>query len=198
MTTSTKTASSDLVTRWALILGFAALAFLASYGFAIARSSATTAPIAGIPLATTAGSPAAATPGGAGGCCGSGGAAKASPGAVGGSTSASPAGGGGCCGGASGPKITKKADVVGGVQTIAVDLSKGYYDPSTIELKAGLPAEITFSQAAGCLGQVQSQELSFFEDLTSGPKTVKLGALQPGTYTFTCGMQMVSGTIVVK
>jgi plastocyanin domain-containing protein len=45
---------------------------------------------------------------------------------------------------------------------------------------------------------VQSQQLGFAEDLTSGPKTVKLGALQPGTYTFACGMNMVSGTIVVK
>jgi hypothetical protein len=194
MSTSTKTAGSDPAVRWALILAFAALAFLASYRFAVARGSVSA-------TASTTGTPLAAAAGG-GGCCGGGAkspAAGAGAGAVGGQGSASSAPrGGGCCGGGGGPAITKKAEVVGGVQTIAVDISKGYYDPNTIELKAGVPAEITFGQGSGCLGQVQSQELNFFEDLTSGPKTVKVGALQPGTYTFTCGMQMVSGTIVVK
>jgi len=79
-----------------------------------------------------------------------------------------------------------------------VDVSKGYYDPSTIELKAGVPAEITFSQSAGCTAQIQSQDLGFFEDLSAGPKTVKLPALKAGTYGFECGMSMVFGSIVVK
>jgi hypothetical protein len=30
-----------------------------------------------------------------------------------------------------------------------------------------------------------SQDLNFFEDLTSGPKTVKLPALEKGEYSFT-------------
>lgn len=174
MSISTKTAGdSNTALRWTVILGFAALAFFASYRFAVASTAASAS-------ATSAtGTPLAA---------GSGGAA------------APVAGGGGCCGGgaAAGPKTTKKADTSGAVQKISVDLSKGYYDPSTIELKAGTPAEITFGQGSGCMAQVQSQQLNFFEDLSSGAKTVKIAALQPGTYTFTCGMGMVSGTIVVK
>ena len=162
MSISTKTAGdSNTALRWTVILGFAALAFFASYRFAVASTAASAS---GTSAVSATGTPLAGGSGGA----------------------------------AAGPKTTKKADTSGAVQKISVDLSKGYYDPSTIELKAGLPAEITFGQGAGCLGQVQSQELSFFEDLTTGPKTVKVGALQPGTYTFTCGMQMVSGTIVVK
>ena len=43
-----------------------------------------------------------------------------------------------------------------------------------------------------------SKDLNFFEDLTSGAKTVKLPALQAGTYAFSCGMQMVFGSIVVE
>jgi plastocyanin domain-containing protein len=104
---------------------------------------------------------------------------------------------GGCCGGSSTP-IEGTAKLEGGVQRISVDLSSGSYNPNTIVLAAGTPAEITFGQSSGCTAQVQSADLGFFEDLTGGPKTVKLGALQPGTYSFTCGMQMVSGTIVVK
>jgi len=94
--------------------------------------------------------------------------------------------------------VTKQADVVDGVQRITVDLSKGYYDPSVIELVAGVPAEITFGQSTGCTAQVQSQDLGFYEDLQAGPVTVKLAALEPGTYGFTCGMNMVSGSVVVK
>jgi plastocyanin domain-containing protein len=61
-----------------------------------------------------------------------------------------------------------------------------------------VPSEITFTQATGCLGQVMSEDLGFFEDLTSGDATVRLNALEPGTYEFSCGMRMVFGTIVVE
>jgi plastocyanin domain-containing protein len=37
-----------------------------------------------------------------------------------------------------------------------------------------------------------------FEDLTNGGAVVELPALDPGTYEFTCGMQMVGGTLVVQ
>lgn len=110
-----------------------------------------------------------------------------------------------CCGssaptkdGVTGDAINGSATIDGDVQKISVDLSKGYYDPNVITLKAGLPAEITFGQSGGCTGQVMSQELGFFEDLTASPRTVKLPALKKGTYSFSCGMQMVFGKIVVE
>ena len=109
------------------------------------------------------------------------------------------AGGGGCCGGGgSSTPITGSATVAGGVQKISVDMSSGSYNPNTLKLKAGIPAEVTFGQSSGCTGVVQSQQLGFSENLSGGPKTVKLGALQPGTYSFACGMGMVSGKIVVE
>ncbi len=43
-----------------------------------------------------------------------------------------------------------------------------------------------------------SKDLNFFEDLTTGAKTVKLPALQKGDYAFSCGMEMVFGKIVVE
>ncbi len=90
------------------------------------------------------------------------------------------------------------AQVTGNVQKISVDLSTGVYNPDVISLKAGVPAEITFGQSGGCTAIVQSQDLGFRADLTGGPQTVKLAALQPGTYGFACGMNMVRGEIVVK
>lgn len=84
-----------------------------------------------------------------------------------------------------------------GVQKAAIQVGFDY-QPGVIRLKAGVPAEITFSQAQGCTGQVQSQALGFQEDLTTGAKTVKLEGLKPGTYEFACGMDMVRGQIVVS
>jgi hypothetical protein len=121
-----------------------------------------------------------------------------------GSTSAPPTsggvtGGGGCCGGGgSSTGIEGTAEVAGGIQRIAVDLSSGSYNPDVLKLKAGVPAEITFGQSSGCTGYVQSQDLGFGADLTGGPQTVKLPGLQPGQYNFACGMGMVPGLIVVE
>jgi len=110
-----------------------------------------------------------------------------------------------CCGtgqptenGVSGTEAAGTATVEGDVQRIAIDLSTGIYSPNVIKLKAGVPAEITFGQSSGCTAVVQSRDLGFQEDLTAGAKTVKLGALEPGTYAFSCGMEMVFGKIVVE
>jgi len=125
-------------------------------------------------------------------------------------TGGSPASGSGqpacaCCGsskptanGVTGTEAAGTAQVAGDVQTISVDIKDGSYAPNVLKLKAGVPAEITFGQSTGCTGVVQSKDLGFQEDLSAGPKTVKLAALQPGTYTFSCGMEMVYGKIVVE
>lgn len=110
-----------------------------------------------------------------------------------------------CCGsgqptegGITGAESEGTAIVAGNVQTIAVDLTTGVYAPNVIKLKAGVPAEITFGQSSGCTAVVQSKDLGFSEDLTAGPKTVKIGALEPGTYAFSCGMEMVYGKVLVE
>ena len=117
-----------------------------------------------------------------------------------GGTVHSAAASGGCCnvGGGSTTPIEGSAPLTGGIQKITVTVGPSGYNPNVIRLKVGVPAEITFSQSQGCTGYVQSQDLSFGEDLTSGPKTVKLSGLQSGTYVFECGMGMVTGQIVVE
>ena len=182
MTRQSKVETSNAMLRWSVIAGVAMIALLGSYAFASSRGGAARASTPGTP-STAEGIARAATPG--------------TPSASGG---ADPSTSGGCCGTArpAGPATTGKATVAGSVQRIDVDVSKGYYDPNTIELKAGVPAEITFSQSGGCTGQVQSKDLGFFADLTQGPATVKLPALSAGTYGFACGMNMVHGTIIVK
>ena len=104
-----------------------------------------------------------------------------------------------CCGsgGRSTASVEGAAALSGNVQKISVSVGASGYNPNVIKLKAGVPTEITFGQSSGCTGIVQSQQLGFQADLTSGPQTVKLAALQPGTYGFACGMGMVNGQIVV-
>jgi Cupredoxin-like domain len=106
---------------------------------------------------------------------------------------------GGCCGGGgSSTPVEGTAQITSSVQKISVDLSSGSYNPNVLKLKVGVPAEITFGQSSGCTGYVQSADLGFEADLTTGPQTVKLPALEPGTYGFACGMGMVTGQIVVE
>ncbi|HET6497771.1 MAG TPA: cupredoxin domain-containing protein [Coriobacteriia bacterium] len=104
----------------------------------------------------------------------------------------------GCCPPAGGGQAVEGRTVVeGDVQRISVDASVGY-NPNVIRATAGVPLEITFSQGSGCMAQVFSRDLGFFEDLTTGPKTIQIPALQPGEYGFACGMEMVFGSIVVE
>ena len=94
------------------------------------------------------------------------------------------------------PEGTAKVD--GGVQRISVDLTKGYYDPSIIHAKAGVPLEVTFGQGSGCLSTVLVPDFSVSRDLTNGGAVVRLPAMKAGEYSFSCGMRMVYGKIVVS
>ncbi len=115
-----------------------------------------------------------------------------------GSLGAPAAGGDGCCGGGGAP-VEGAATVEGDVQKIAVDTSTGSFSPNVIKVKAGVPVEIAFSQSpGGCLSGVLFPDFNISEDLTAGPKTVTLPALEKGTYTFFCQMQMVSAQIVAE
>ncbi len=168
-TGTTKPNGDAVFVRYAVIALFVIVAFFASYRFAVAARGEAPADTQ-FAVAPAAVADAQSTSG-AGGCCGTGGASTPVEGAA-----------------------TADAD---GVQRITVN-TDGSYDPNVIKLAAGVPAEITFKASSGCMGQVMSKQLGFFEDLTTGDKTVKLDGLTAGTYEFSCGMQMVFGQIVVE
>ncbi len=156
--------------RLAIILGLVAAAFMTSYVYAASSAPKTVGTDTGAVLTPAAASGDAA----ASGCA--------------------------CCGGSGGgPEVSAATKVTGDVQTIKVDTSQGTFDPSRIEAKAGIPIEIEFSQApGGCLSAVLFPDFGIDEDLTAGPKTVKIPAQKAGEYAFSCQMQMVFGTLVVQ
>jgi len=83
------------------------------------------------------------------------------------------------------------------VQRVSVAVTDGY-DPDTILIEAGVPAEITFSEGHGCLGKVVFDGLGIEADLEQGGATVRIPALEAGTYGFRCGMDMVHGTLIAE
>lgn len=94
------------------------------------------------------------------------------------------------------PKAPARATVET-VQRIHVQVTDGY-DPETIIIEAGLPAEIEFSEGHGCLGRVVFDALGVEADLEDGGATIKIPALEAGTYPFRCGMDMVHGTLIAE
>ena len=94
--------------------------------------------------------------------------------------------------------VTATIDPSGKKQTASVDTASGRFSPKAIVLKAGVPIELAFGAAASCVTEVIFAELNVKQDLTAGPATVKLPALDAGTYTFNCPMGHEEGTLTVQ
>lgn len=198
--------------RWVAVAAIVAIAFAGAYAYGQSRNGGNNVSAAQLaqsgayvdPAAVAAAQAVASSKAAAQRNASSNGAANASGSCCGGSGATGA--GGSCCGGTgsapaggvTGGQNAGSAAVTGGVQKIAVDGSSGTYTPNVVQLKAGVPAEITFAQSSGCTAIVQSEVLNFQVDTSTGPQTVKLPALQAGTYAFHCGMNMVFGKIVVK
>ncbi|OHR73587.1 hypothetical protein HMPREF3291_18765 [Bacillus sp. HMSC76G11] len=71
------------------------------------------------------------------------------------------------------------------------------YTPDNIVLKAGIPAIINFkTEEVSCTGIILSEKLGFNVSLKANSNNyVQVKSLKPGTYQYTCGMNMYKGTI---
>lgn len=106
----------------------------------------------------------------------------------------------GGCGGEKKPPTSGSAKVDKGVQKATVVIDGGY-TPSTIKAVKGKPIQITFvrKEASGCGGQVVFKSLGITKDVASGKKVVvTFTPKKAGTISFTCGMGMYQGSVVVK
>ena len=115
---------------------------------------------------------------------------------------ASPAiqkGGMSCCGGMT-SSGSQAAKAIKGIQKATVIIDGGY-SPSTITLKKGQPVELTFTrkEKSGCGGTVVIKSLNMSKDVASGKSaTFKFTPKKAGDISFTCGMGMLQGKLIVK
>lgn len=83
---------------------------------------------------------------------------------------------------------------------IDIVVDHGVYDPSVIETRVGEPLTLRFERrdASPCAEQVVFHGLGVSETLPVGAITsLTLTPEQPGSYRFTCQMQMYQGWLVV-
>ena len=88
----------------------------------------------------------------------------------------------------------------GGVQEIGVTV-KGGYSPDVIVVRAGQPVRLEFyrDETASCSEQVVFGDFGIARDLPAFRTTaVEFTPEQAGEYTFTCGMNMMRGKLVVQ
>lgn len=113
-----------------------------------------------------------------------------------------PLAGSGCsCCGNSNPATagtSGEAVIKGDYQEATITVNGGYL-PETLEVKAGLPLKLTFTQGtSSCDSVIVLSFANLKIDVTSGPQTVDLPSLKPGTYNYSCWMNMLQGRIVAK
>ena len=88
-----------------------------------------------------------------------------------------------------------------GVQRILINAEDTGYSPSNVMAKAGIPTTVTFrtNNTEGCTRALLWDSFGVERVLpTTGDTAIEIGELEPGTYTYTCGMGMYEGSITAQ
>lgn len=96
------------------------------------------------------------------------------------------------------PKPVAKPAAPATAQTFSIAIGGAGYEPSQVVATAGRPVTLKVAKGEGCAGGFLMPSLGIDKDNSGGPVTIKLGALAAGSYQWTCGMGMVTGTLVVR
>lgn len=98
-------------------------------------------------------------------------------------------------------KQAKNAEPVDtGPQHVDVTVARGYH-PGRVQLSAGRPATLRFTrrEGAACSRELVFPTLGLRTELPQGQAVdIQLPELTPGSYPFTCGMNMLKGTVEVS
>jgi len=95
---------------------------------------------------------------------------------------------------------TEAKQTTSGVQEIDITL-KGGYAPDVIVVKQGRPVRLNFyrDETSSCSEQVIFGDFGIARDLPAYKTTpVEFTPEKPGEFSFTCGMNMLHGKVVVK
>lgn len=100
-----------------------------------------------------------------------------------------------------GPRRSVAATVTeAGVQEINVTV-KGGYSPDVIVVEEGRPVRLNFyrDETASCSEQIVFSDFGIARDLPAYEATaIEFTPEKAGEYTFTCGMRMMRGKLVVQ
>ena len=99
------------------------------------------------------------------------------------------------------PVAAPQAQAEKNLQTVSIEASGTGFKPDHVELKAGLPARLTFTRVTDqtCATEVIFPELKITKELPlNKPVTIEFTPPQAATLNFTCGMDMLRGKLVVK
>ena len=87
----------------------------------------------------------------------------------------------------------------GEVQEVTLGMKNLNYYPRTIEVKAGVPVELTLdSSVQGCFRSFAVPDLGVFGVARTPSDTIKFTPNKKGTFAFRCSMGMGDGTLIVK
>jgi Uncharacterized protein conserved in bacteria len=86
-------------------------------------------------------------------------------------------------------------------QTVRVTLAEGRYEPESFRLKRGILAYITFLRTSdrNCGEEIVIPKYGIHRNLpVNKPVTVRFIPRESGSFAFSCGMDMIRGTIIVN
>jgi plastocyanin domain-containing protein len=87
------------------------------------------------------------------------------------------------------------------VQELTVALTEKGYEPNNLKLRRGIPAQITFIRKVSPTGltQIVVPDYDIKRDLPMNvPVLVEFTPQNSGTLSFSCGMGMLSGSLIVR
>lgn len=94
------------------------------------------------------------------------------------------------------------AQIENGVQVMHIEAGATGYQPNAVSLQANVPARLVFTRTvdSSCLEKVQVPAFGIATtDLPMNePVAIEFTPTEGGDFKFACGMEMQSGTIVVK
>ncbi|MDP9279439.1 MAG: cupredoxin domain-containing protein [Gemmatimonadota bacterium] len=99
-----------------------------------------------------------------------------------------------------GPKARVSAQVADGVQEVRV-VVKGGYSPDVIVVRQGAPVKLDFyrDETASCSEEIVFGDFGIARHLPAfETTTIELMPEKTGEFTFTCGMNMMRGKLVVE
>lgn len=94
-----------------------------------------------------------------------------------------------------------RAQVEGGVQTVRIEVSSKGFQPASLDLEPGVPARLTFVRVdeQNCGTEVFFPELGLQKKLPlNQPVVVEVAPRAGHDLSFTCGMNMLKGKVVVR